>query len=558
MSPEITVLKSYKLQTVRNRFQPDFADSSLRSLLSSSKMLRTASRSLRAAISVRSATSKAHPFTRVPLNQVLPGFEKSEASSDTNPVLAKKRDPFDAELSTLENGLKVASQPVHGDFVTIGVAIDSGCRYEAEHKKGISHLVEKLAFASTPRRSADEIFQALDKSSAMIDCQSTRDTTIFAASCHRSGVEEILEIIADAALRPSLLDEEIKAAKETIMHENEEMRLRIETIEPLMTDWLHQAAFKHNTLGFSKFTKTEEAEGMKREDIIKFLRAHHTPARMTVSGVGVEHEELVGLSRRFFVESSEAPPSGMPSVDASRAQYTGGEVRESADLSRVGAGTPYPLLSHISLGFEGVGFKDEDFVTFCVLQSLLGGGNSFSAGGPGKGMYTRCYVDVLNHHHWMYGCQAFNHSYADAGVFAVHASAPPNGIGYALQIVLDLLLRLPEGAPKEELDRAKTQLKSQLLMNLEVRPVMFEDMARQVMGHGYRRKPWEYMQAIDNVAQADIVRVGNRLLASRPSLVGYGDIQALPTYAELDDAVARRDVKLLNPKNTKKKYFSFQ
>lgn len=28
--------------------------------------------------------------------------------------------------------------------------------------------------------------------------------------------------------------------------------------------------------------------------------------------------------------------------------------------------------------------------------------------------------------------------------------------------------------------RAKTQLKSQLLMNLEVRPVMFEDMARQV------------------------------------------------------------------------------
>ncbi|KAF8384536.1 mppa-1 [Pristionchus pacificus] len=522
-------------------------------------MLRTASRSLRTAIATRAATNKAHPFTRVPLDQVLPGFEKAaeQSSSSSNSIGSKKRDPFDAELSTLDNGLRVASQPAHGDFVTVGVAIESGCRYEGEHKKGVSHLLERLAFGSTPRRSADEIFAAMDKSSAIIDCQSTRDTTIFAASCHRSGVEEILEIIADAALRPSLLDEEIEAAKLTIEHENTEMRLRIES-EPLMTDWLHQAAFKNNTLGFSKFTRTEDAAAMTRDDVIKFLRAHHTPKRMTVSGVGVEHDELVGFSRRFFVESSAALPAGTPPVDGSRAQYTGGEVREQADLSKVGAGTPYPLLAHLSLGFEGVGYKDEDFVTFCVVQSLLGGGNSFSAGGPGKGMYTRCYVDVLNHHHWMYGCQAFNHSYADAGVFAVNASAPPEGIGYALQVVLDLLLRLTEGAAKEELDRAKTQLKSQLLMNLEVRPVMFEDMARQVMGHGYRRKPWEYMAAIDGVTEKDIVRVGNRLLSSRPTLVGYGDIEVLASYEQLDEAVARRDVRLITPKEKKKKIFSFQ
>jgi hypothetical protein len=41
-------------------------------------------------------------------------------------------------------------------------------------------------------------------------------------------------------------------------------------------------------------------------------------------------------------------------------------------------------------------FRDKDFVSYCVLQSLLGGGGSFSAGGPGKGMYTRLYTDVMN------------------------------------------------------------------------------------------------------------------------------------------------------------------
>ena len=35
----------------------------------------------------------------------------------------------------------------------------------------------------------------------------------------------------------------------------------------------------------------------------------------------------------------------------------------------------------------------------------------------------------------------------------------------------------------EELDRAKKQLQSMLLMNLESRPVIFEDVARQVMMH---------------------------------------------------------------------------
>ncbi|GMR33173.1 hypothetical protein PMAYCL1PPCAC_03368, partial [Pristionchus mayeri] len=522
---------------------------------SSVRMLRTASKSLRSAISVRSATSKAHPFTRVPLDQALPGFEKAESSSVSNST-SQKRDPFDAELSTLDNGLKVASAQSHGDFVTIGVAINSGCRFEAEHRKGVSHLLEKLAFGNTPRRSSEEIFAAIDKSSAIIDCQSTRDTTIFAASCHRSGVEEILEIIADAALRPLLLDEEIEYAKQTIAHENAEMRLRIEN-DPLMADFLHQAAFKSNTVGFSKFTKDEEAEKTTRDDLLKYLRSLHTPARMTVSGVGVSHEQLVGLSRRFFLDSTAPLPDGTPPVDESVAQYTGGEFREQADLSKVGAGTPYPLNAHISLGFEGVGYKDDDFVAISVLQSLLGGGNSFSAGGPGKGMYTRCYVDVLNHHHWMYGCQAFNHSYADAGVFAVNASAPPEGIGYALYVVLDLLLRVPGGVPKDELNRAKTQLKSQLLMNLEVRPVMFEDMARQVMGHGYRKKPWEYMEAIDKLTEADLVRLANRLLSSRPTLVGYGDLKLLQTYEQLDEAVARRDVQLIHPEK-KKKIFSFQ
>ena len=49
---------------------------------------------------------------------------------------------------------------------------------------------------------------------------------------------------------------------------------------------------------------------------------------------------------------------------------------------------------------------------------------------------------------------------------------------------------------KDELSRAKVQLKSQLLMNLEMRPVQFEDLSRQVLVQGERKTPDDYAKEI--------------------------------------------------------------
>lgn len=47
-----------------------------------------------------------------------------------------------------------------------------------------------------------------------------------------------------------------------------------------------------------------------------------------------------------------------------------------------------------------------------------------------------------------------------------------------------------------ELQRAKTQLQSMLLMNLESRPVIFEDVGRQVLTAGHRKQPEHYFDLI--------------------------------------------------------------
>ncbi len=66
----------------------------------------------------------------------------------------------------------------------------------------------------------------------------------------------------------------------------------------------------------------------------------------------------------------------------------------------------------------------------------------------------------------------------------------------ATGIVIEQFLEMAEKPGEMELKRAKTQLKSMLMMNLEQRPVMFEDVGRQVLGHGHRKSPMEYLDEI--------------------------------------------------------------
>ncbi|CAG9529570.1 unnamed protein product [Cercopithifilaria johnstoni] len=85
-------------------------------------------------------------------------------------------------------------------------------------------------------------------------------------------------------------------------------------------------------------------------------------------------------------------------------------------------------------------------------------------------------------------------------------------------------------------------------MNLEVRPVMFEDLARQVLRHGYRRKPSEYVERIDRITNKDIKRIAERMLLKHPSVVGYGDVKRIPRYELVDKCVAKRQLGELKSK----------
>jgi len=99
-------------------------------------------------------------------------------------------------------------------------------------------------------------------------------------------------------------------------------------------------------------------------------------------------------------------------------------------------------------------------------------------------------------YHWMYNATAYNHAYGDTGLFCIHASAPPSHVHQIAEVIVKELVNMAGPIGRTELERAKTQLQSMLLMNLEARPVIFEDIGRQVLATGERKRPEYFMEKI--------------------------------------------------------------
>jgi processing peptidase subunit alpha len=80
---------------------------------------------------------------------------------------------------------------------------------------------------------------------------------------------------------------------------------------------------------------------------------------------------------------------------------------------------------------------------------------------------------------------AFNHPYVGGGVMGVYAAVRGAHAADVLErVILPQLLHIANHIDDEAFMRARRQLKARLLMNLESRLVLFEDLLRQTIATG--------------------------------------------------------------------------
>lgn len=256
------------------------------------------------------------------------------------------------------------------------------------------------------------------------------------------------------------------------------------------------------------------------------------PNGIVVAGSGIEHEALVELAEANFGHIKSNPNIAndriIPSI------YTGGEYRLQIPPN------PNPAIkkeefTHVAIAFEVGGWHSSDLVPVCVLQTLLGGGSSFSAGGPGKGMYSRLYREVLNRYRWAESTEAFSSFHNESGLWGIQGSAPPDRIGDLTKALVENFQKLAEElVTDEELSRARNMLKCNVLTQLESRLVLFEDIGRQILTYGEREDAASMCAKIDAVTKESIRGIVQKAIVKPPTVSAVGvNIDNVPKIEEI-------------------------
>jgi len=415
--------------------------------------------------------------------------------------------------SRLSNGLRVVSHEMpHLGTVALGLWVASGARHESQSEHGISHLLEHMAFKGTRRRSALEIVEEIEQVGGDLNAATSLDTTCYYARVLKDDVHVALDILADIIQNSLYADDELEREREVILQEIASTR---DSPDDTVYDLFQDAAFPGQALGRPILGTPESVTGFSSNDLRRFLSARYRAGSMVLSAAGnIKHETLVKYAEKLF--------GGLPEGEASKATsaiYVGG--------SRLSA-RPFEQ-AHVVLGYRGLAYRDPDFYTAQVLSGLLGGG-----------MSSRLFQEVREKRGLCYSIYSSAWGLSDVGLLSVHASTGPETLQELVDVVQQELSRIVSEKPDErEIQRAKAQLKTGLLMSLESSVSRAEQMARQLLAFDRLLPADELIGKVDAVTGEAVRHVAERLISgSEMSIARVGGNQVGDVQEAVEQSAA--------------------
>lgn len=428
--------------------------------------------------------------------------------------------PVETRISKLANGVTVVSRDTHDPVAVVGTFLDAGSRDCNARTSGTAHFLESIALEATENRTGLNLYTEIQKAGANLSVTASRDGLMYQCELFRNDADFGLGMIKEIIREPKLESWNFKDYKQRYLwRRGDEMG----NPEKQMPELMHQAAWQQNTLGLPLWLDEFSVQNMSSEYIREYLDKFVQPSRIIVGGVGVDHGQMEQLAQNYFGDLTEGAP-----VERTPARYTGGEIRKTAAMD--------DDFAHVAVIFETENWKSKDLMAMCTLNMMMGGGGHFSAGGPGKGMYTRIYQEALGQYTWLNGLHCSHSIYEDSAIFAYYGTAAPVHAGNLVEVIAEQARNtVTKKATPDELERAKTALSTNICFDFEDRQVIFEDICRQVQVYGHHKTPNEWHEMIMAVTADDVQRVAERMLKSKPTLVAVGtDISAVPLY---DDCV---------------------
>lgn len=416
------------------------------------------------------------------------------------------------QSTTLKNGLRVVTDTVETvESVALGVWCDVGTRHEDMAHNGVAHMVEHMMFNGTPTRTSKDIVEQIESVGGQMNAYTSREVTAYYIHLLKEDTKLAMEILADMIQRSTFPDADLEKERGVII---QEIGMTNDTPDDLVFDLYQSTAYPDQALGAPILGTASIIEGMKKQTLFDYVTKFYTPKNLVISAAGnVSHADMVAYAQEFFDCLPDDASGEYPA-----AQYQGGEKRAEKDLEQ----------SHIVLGFQGLGKTHEDYYTAMILSTIMGGG-----------MSSRLFQEVREKHGLVYSVYSSHAAYHDDGQFEIYAGTGPDKLNKLIPVICDELQKIRQDVVQtEELERAKSQIRSSILMGRESMLSRANRQAKHMITYGEEVNIQTILDKISAVNIDNIHQIAGKIFGGKPTLAAYGPLKNLEDYESIQNRLA--------------------
>jgi predicted Zn-dependent peptidase len=402
------------------------------------------------------------------------------------------------QTTQLPNGLTIVTEHMPGlRSVSLGIWVRRGSRHESPSLNGICHFIEHALFKGTHRRSAHQIATESDRLGGHLDAYTTHEITGFAVKVVDTEMSRAFDLLADLLLNPRFDEDDLLKEQKVII---EEMKMIEDTPDELLTELFHAAYFPDHSLGRPIEGTELTVSSFDHKTTAAFHAANFAPHNLVLAAAGnIAHEQLTDLAAKIF-ENPAATNGQEHSQTISPDVAAPILIERKSELEQ----------AHLIVAAPWPSAKSGERYAASMLATIIGGGTS-----------SRLWQSIREERGLAYSIGAGGNTYTDVGMFTIYAGTSPGQMDQVLDLALAELRRIVrEPVSETELQSAKDQTISSVLLSLESSGSRAGTLARQEIVHGRRISPPEIIASIEAVTRADVQRVAQSCFTSTTLALG--------------------------------------
>jgi zinc protease len=358
--------------------------------------------------------------------------------------------------TTLANGLLVVVvEDQRLPLVSYRLALRSGDAHDPPELPGLVDMLTGLLTEGTQSRTSREIADEVARLGATLQAGANSDYTTVAASSLTTFSDEILELLADVALRPVFPENEVELTKQ-----NTKESLKQQRAQPsfLATETVARVMFGAHP--YSVTAPTPEAiDATTPERLIEFHRAKFVPnnAVLVVAG-DIQHDSLLQRIEELFGNWQAGAVAGddfpAPPTRTSRSAYV---------IDRPGSAQ-----ANIVIANSGITRTSPDYFPMLVMHTVLGANAS-----------SRLFMNLREDKGYTYGAYSSLDARRTAGTFRATAEVRTSVTGDSLKEFFYELGRIrSEQVSEKELADAKSYLTGVFPIRLETQEGLIDQLVQ--------------------------------------------------------------------------------